>query len=140
MTGCFISSGTGRICRGSPSKTGRPKRGTIPGERDEGYIVTTRLVSLPINYGVENLLNAFANRRYSPVGLVRVELTASLTVGGSATANLLYYNGTGLTADSREITVYDHMEGFDGVTGDRFWATGPVRDSNHFEIVSKVCN
>lgn len=107
-----------------------------PGERDEGYIVTTRVVSLPVNYGVENLLHAFATRRYTPIGIHRAVLSGAFGAGASGSGYLLYDNAGTITADSRLVRIYDPFARVTANHGDKFWVTGPMRDTNHFEIVS----
>lgn len=71
----------------------------------------------------------------APSVLRRIELTSSLTLGGSANAKFVEYNGVAwvLTADT--LTAYDSLNRFTGTNGDRFWVTQPT-DSNFWEIVS----
>lgn len=110
--------------------------GDDPAERDEGYLVTTRVVSLPVNYGVENLLHAFATRRYTPIGIHRAVLSGSFGAGASGAGYLLYDNSGTITADTRIVRIFDPFAKVTANHGDEFWVTGPMRDSNHFEIVS----
>lgn len=67
--------------------------------------------------------------------LLRVELTSSLTMGGSATAELVEFDGTDWSTTGTVVTVYDSLGRFEGSNGDRFWVT-PKGDSERLEIIS----
>jgi hypothetical protein len=81
-------------------------------------------------------------------GVVRVQLTSSLSAGASATALLVSYSPTGdsgtvsdasnFIAGDEVITVFDPFGNISGNIGDRFWAVYR-RDSESFELLFQTC-
>lgn len=72
-------------------------------------------------------------------GLARVELTAALSRGGHAKANIFYFDEDADEWDKdarQEVTVYDSLERYTGSAGDRFWVAALPHDSGRFEIVA----
>jgi len=68
-------------------------------------------------------------------------LNSTLSAGGSAPAGRLFFDGMAwqeFSASSAEITVYDSLNSFNGITGDRCWVYW-CRASGRYEILQKKC-
>lgn len=66
--------------------------------------------------------------------LLRVELTAALASGASATAKIVDYTGATWVRSDRVITVWDALRLKTGASGDKFWALWNV-DSQRWEVL-----
>lgn len=102
-------------------------------------------VNLLLNLSVDP---ATLNLTKSPSGMhlsanswrqvLRFELTASLSVGGSAAAKTVRWDGTAYVATSETLTVYDSIAAFTGSIGQQGWCVYML-DSGRWEVMQIEC-
>lgn len=90
---------------------------------------------------------AYRDGRRTRLGLtywrepILVKLTSTLAAGGSAPAGRLFFDGAAwqeFGGASSAIVVYDSLNTFNGITGDRCWVFW-CRASGRYEILQKKC-
>lgn len=80
-------------------------------------------------------MNELVSPNKNMENLRRVQLNASLSLGGSATGWVVEWNGLNWAVTAEVVEVFDSLVRFTGVPGDRFWFTKPLLSAKN-EIIS----
>ena len=81
------------------------------GRQDAGdeYLAHTRIKSVPYDFGVDDMLHQDSSLVLIDGDVIRGKLDGSLSVGGSATVSVWYYNGSAEADTGNNVTGYDWL-------------------------------